>query len=127
VMRLVQEDFIAELSQLPVKITYATITVDDLERHFLAGGIPVVLISSYRIYQEKFPHWVVVTGFDTSYIYVHDSFVDTDANKSVTDCVNMPILRWEFERMTRYGKAAQKATLIIKQRKRKRGAGHRSG
>ncbi|MGB5306370.1 MAG: peptidase C39 family protein, partial [Gammaproteobacteria bacterium] len=42
VMRLVQEDFIAELSQLPVKITYATITVDDLERHFLAGGIPVV-------------------------------------------------------------------------------------
>jgi ribosomal protein S18 acetylase RimI-like enzyme len=119
VMRLVQEDFMAELARLPVKIHYGVITVDDLEAHFQAGGIPVVLISSYRIYQEKFPHWVVVTGFDERYIYVHDSFVDSDAGKSVTDVMNMPILRSEFERMARYGKAGQKAVLIIKRRKQK--------
>jgi ribosomal protein S18 acetylase RimI-like enzyme len=119
VMRLVQQDFMDELAKLPVKIHYGAITVDDLETHFQAGGIPVVLISSYRIYQEKFPHWVVVTGFDGRYIYVHDSFVDTDAGKSVTDVMNMPILRSEFQRMARYGKAGQKAVLIIKRRKQK--------
>jgi hypothetical protein len=116
VMKLVQEDFIKELSVLPVKIHYGALTVDDLEKQFYNGGIPVVLISSYRIYKEKFPHWVVVTGFDERYIYMHDSFVDEDLNKSVTDVMNMPILRSEFQRMARYGKAGQKAALIIKQR-----------
>jgi ribosomal protein S18 acetylase RimI-like enzyme len=118
VMRLVQEDFINELSVLPVKVHYGALNVDDLEKQFYDGGIPVVLISSYRIYKEKFPHWVVVTGFDERYIYVHDSFVDEDLNKSVTDVMNMPILRSEFQRMARYGKAGQKAALIIKPRKK---------
>ena len=90
---------------------------DQIQEKFLAGGIPIVLISSYRIYHEKFPHWVVVTGFDARYIYVHDSFVDTEVGKSVTDCVNMPILKKDFERMARYGKAGQKAVLIIKRTK----------
>ena len=125
VMKLVQEDFVNELSGLPVNIHYGALTVNDLENHFYDGGIPVVLISSYRIYKEKFPHWVVVTGFDERYIYVHDSFVDSSLNKTVTDVMNMPILRSEFQRMARYGKAGQKAALIIKsgkhnkQRKRK--------
>ena len=117
VMRLVQDDFLKELSTLPVKIHYGALTVDDMELHFKDGGIPVVLISSYRIYKEKFPHWVVITGFDERYIYMHDSFVDESLNKSVTDVMNMPILRSEFQRMARYGKAGQKAALIIRRKK----------
>jgi ribosomal protein S18 acetylase RimI-like enzyme/predicted peroxiredoxin len=116
VMRLVQEDFINELKSSSVKIHYRKITVDELQGKFEAGGIPIVLISSYRIYHEKFPHWVVVTGFDEKYIYVHDPFVDYDAQKSPTDCINMPILKKDFEHMAKYGKAGQKAVLIIKKR-----------
>ena len=116
VMRLVQEDFLKELSRVPVKIHYGVMGVDALQEQFEKGGIPIVLISSYRIYREKFPHWVVVTGFDERFIYVHDPFVDKDAGKSITDCVSMPILRKDFERMARYGKAGQKAVLILKKR-----------
>lgn len=118
VMKLVQDDFLKELATLPVKIHYGALKVDDLEKHFRDGGIPIVLISSYRIYKEKFPHWVVVTGFDERYIYMHDSFVDEKLNKSVTDVMNMPILRREFQRMARYGKAGQKAALIIRRNKK---------
>lgn len=118
VMELVQEDFLDELRTLPVEIVHGALNVDDMQRQFEAGGIPVVLISSYRIYQEKFPHWVVVTGFDEHYIYVHDPYVDSEAGKTITDCVNMPILKKDFQRMARYGKSGQKAVLIL----RKRGA-----
>jgi len=117
VMRLVQEDFLDELHQLPVKVSYGALNVGEIQEKFEEGGIPIVLISSYRIYREKFPHWVVVTGFDEHYIYVHDPLVDYDAGKTATDCVNMPILKRDFERMARYGKAGQKAVLILKQRK----------
>lgn len=117
VMRLVQEDFVQELKQLPIKLAYRPLKVDELQEKFEQGGIPIVLISSYRIYREKFPHWVVVTGFDDKYIYVHDPFVDNEMQKTQTDVINMPILKRDFERMARYGKAGQKSVLIIKNRR----------
>lgn len=117
VMQVVQEDFVDELRDLPVKIVYGALSVADLQAEIEEGGIPVVLISSYRIYQEKFPHWVVVTGFDERSIYVHDPYVDAEAGKTLTDCISMPILKKDFQRMARYGKTGQKAVLILKKKK----------
>ncbi len=114
VMELVQEDFLDELSELPVKIIYGALSVNEIQEKIEQGGIPLVLISSYRIYREKFPHWVVVTGFDARYIYVHDPYIDYESGKTSTDCINMPILKKDFQRMARYGKSGQKAALILK-------------
>jgi len=113
VMELVQQDFEEQLRTLPVPIHYRTIGADDLEALFQAGGIPLVLISSYKLYGEKFPHWVVVSGFDSQYIYVSDPYVDVDAGKTVMDCINIPIVRPDFDRMARYGKSGQTAVLIV--------------
>jgi hypothetical protein len=107
VMRLVQEDWIDENCRLPVLLR-GSLGVDELRQKFEAGGIALVLISSYRIYGERFPHWVVVTGFDDHYIYVHDPLVDVKAGETVTDSVNMPIPHREFQRMARYGKAGKR-------------------
>jgi hypothetical protein len=100
------------LSYLLAKAHAATL-VEHMER----GGFPVILISSYRLYQEKFPHWIVVTGYDENYFYVHDPYVDAEAGKTLTDCVNMPILKADFQRMARYGKTGQKAVLILRKPK----------
>jgi Peptidase_C39 like family len=113
VVRLVQEDMIEEIEQLPIALHYGSLGVDALQQKFEGGGIPVVLISSYRIYGERFPHWVVVTGFDAQYIYAHDPFVDYAQGETVTDSINMPISRREFQRMARYGRAGQKAIVIL--------------
>ena len=114
VMRLVQEDFMETLQALPVDIHYGALDVAGLQKKFNEGGIPIVLISSYRIYHEKFPHWVVVTGFDEKYIYVHDSYIDSKGDKTELDTIDMPILKADFELMARYGKAGQRAVLILK-------------
>lgn len=116
VIRLVQEDFLDEIAASGVRVHYDAPGVDALQAHFEAGAIPVVLISSYRIYREKFPHWVVVTGFDERFIYVHDPYVDYEKKKARAECMNMPILRSDFERMSRYGKSGQRAVLILSKR-----------
>jgi len=120
VIRLVQEDFREELEKRRIPIHYRALSVQDIKKRFESGGIPIVLISSYRIYGEKAPHWVVVTGFDNHFIYVHDPYVDEEKNMSATDCVNIPIALKEFERMTRYGRAGQRAALIIRKTSRRR-------
>lgn len=117
VIQLVQEDLFEELRQLPIELKYKTLSVSEIQEKFDKGGIPIVLISSYRIYREKFPHWVVVTGFDEKYIYVHDPFVDVEVYKTETDCINMPILKKDFERMAKYGKSGQKSVIIVKKKK----------
>ncbi len=116
VMRLVQEDFIGQLKKLPVVIRHRPLKSDELQSKFEEGGIPIVLISSYRIYREKSPHWIVMTGYDQKYFYVHDPFVDYEMGKLMIDCINMSILKKDFERMAKYGKAGQKAALIIRRR-----------
>ncbi|MFN2308383.1 MAG: GNAT family N-acetyltransferase/peptidase C39 family protein [Gammaproteobacteria bacterium] len=116
VIRLVQDEFIREVAGLPIAEHYTRLGVEELKAHFNSGAIPVVLISSYIIYKEKSPHWVVVTGYDDRFIYFHDPFVDYEMGKTRMDCINMPILQSDFDRMTRYGKTAQRAALIIRRR-----------
>lgn len=116
VIRVAQEDFSEQVARLPIPTHYQRLSVADTRDRFDEGGIPVVLISSYRIYQEKFPHWVVVTGFDERFVYVHDPYVDREKGKSVTDCMNMPILLADFHRMARYGRSGLRAAVIVSRR-----------
>ncbi|MFZ1326185.1 MAG: peptidase C39 family protein, partial [Candidatus Contendobacter sp.] len=113
VMRLVQEDWIDELQHLPVSLQRGRLSVAALRQKCQLGGIPLVLISSYRIYGERFPHWVVVTGCDDHYIYVHDPLVNTAKGETAADSTHLALPHREFERMARYGKAGQKAVLIL--------------
>ncbi len=113
VMRLVHEDFIGECRRRGIPIQHGTLSVAELRERFRAGGIPLVLISSYRIYEEKFPHWVVVTGFDDHFVYAHDPYVDYTDGESQVDSINMPIPHREFARMARYGRAGLQAVVIV--------------
>lgn len=113
VMQLVQEDMLEELELLGVPVVHGPVNVAALEARFNTGSVPVVLISSVRIYAERFPHWVTVTGFDERFIYVHDPLVDVDEGERAVDSVNMPIPRRDFERMARYGRAGLQAAVIV--------------
>jgi ribosomal protein S18 acetylase RimI-like enzyme len=113
VMRLVHEDMLAQMTRLAIPVVYGTLSPAGLRERFDAGAVPLVLISSYRIYGEKFPHWVVVTGFDDHFVYVHDPFVDYDNGESTLDSINMPIQAEEFARMARYGRAGLQAVVLI--------------
>ena len=116
VMRLVQEDFLDELAGLPIPVEHGALDVGDLQAKFDAGGMLLVLISSYAIYRERFPHWVVVTGFDERFIYIHDPLVQYEKGEALADSLHMPVPRRLFQRMVRYGKAGQKAVLVLRRR-----------
>ena len=116
VMRIVEEDFRRRIDELGLPLQPRPIDVDELRERFDTGGIPLVLISSHRIYEERFPHWLVITGFDDRFIYAHDPFVDIDEGETVADSINMPIARSEFERMARYGRSGQRAVVVVSRR-----------
>ncbi len=118
VIRLVQEEFRTQLARTDVAVTWGALSLDEMQARFEAGGIPVVFVSSYRFDRERLPHWVVVTGFDDRFVYLHEPHVDTDNDRTATDCMQIPVLRADFARMARYGRARVKAALILSRRSR---------
>lgn len=116
VLRLVHEDFRQQIKESGILVTYGTFTVADLRQQFTAGGVPLILISSYRFDRTKKPHWVVVTGFDGRYVYLHDPDVDEAASRTATDCIQIPVLEQDFERMACYGSQRHRAVVIVKKR-----------
>lgn len=113
VMRLVHEDMLEEALECGIPIHHRPLGLDELEAQFQNGSIPLVLISSYPIYRERFPHWVVVTGFAGNYIYLHDPYIDIEQDETLVDSINMPILRRNFTKMARYGKAHLRTVVVI--------------
>jgi ribosomal protein S18 acetylase RimI-like enzyme len=118
VIRTVHEDFMREVEAAPgIAVHERPITLAEAEAAFRNGAIPVVLISSYRLTGDKSPHWVVIAGFDARFVYVNEPYVDREDGQTETTCIGIPIPRDEFERMTRYGRSRQYATLLISRRR----------
>jgi GNAT superfamily N-acetyltransferase len=113
VMRLVHEEMLQEIEELQIPVHYENLSLELMEERFSAGVIPIVLISSYRIYGEKNPHWVVVSGFDDKFIYVNDPYVDREEGETPIDSINIAIPRREFSRMARYGRAGLQAVVLL--------------
>ncbi len=113
VIRMVEEDFREQCAVRGIPIEFRPLTIDVLRERVAAGDIPIVLISSYRISREKQPHWVVVTGFDDRYVYVHDPHVAEHLDKTETDCMQIPVRQSLFVQMARYGKAQHHAALFV--------------
>ena len=113
VIRLVENNFLSEIKHEGIALHYRVVNTQEIIAALEEGAIPVILISSYRLYNEKAPHWVVITGHDKHFFYFHDPYIDEEKGKNMTDCINMPISQPEFERMARYGKSGQRAALIL--------------
>jgi ribosomal protein S18 acetylase RimI-like enzyme len=115
VIRLVHEDFLDEIRRSDVEVHLHPLSVDELSSRIAAGAIALVLISQYRIYGDKEPHWIIVSGCDQRFIYAHDPYISA-AHVTSIDRVSIPILRREFELMAKYGRSKLRAAVILSRR-----------
>ncbi|MDA1096815.1 MAG: GNAT family N-acetyltransferase/peptidase C39 family protein [Chloroflexi bacterium] len=113
VVRLVEQDFRNELEQTGVPVRRGPLSVAQLRKKREAGGIPIVLVSSYRLTGDRQPHWVLISQFDDRFAYVHDPFVDAEEGQTKTDCIGIPILHSELAHMMRFGRKKHFASVIV--------------
>lgn len=113
VMRLVQADFRTAAREADIPIVHKALSSRALARYVDQGAVPIVLISSWRIYGDKVPHWVVVTDYDDRFIFIHDPFKDPREDRRGAEGCNVPVARDEFDRMARYGRTRLRAAVIV--------------
>ncbi|MFN4088167.1 MAG: GNAT family N-acetyltransferase/peptidase C39 family protein [Alphaproteobacteria bacterium] len=113
VMRLVQEDFRAAAAEAGIPAFERGLGSRDLIAAREAGAVPIVLVSSWRLYGAREPHWVVVAGHDERFIYIHDPYVNYEEHRTPSDGANVPVAHGEFDRMARWGSRRVRAAVIV--------------
>ncbi|MCV2349490.1 GNAT family N-acetyltransferase/peptidase C39 family protein [Paucibacter sp. Y2R2-4] len=109
VIALVEADFRSELLASKAEWVNTALTPQRLAEHLRQGGVPLVLISLWRLHGEKGPHWVVVTGFDGQVFRILDPIAPAPAGADPGLSVSVD----EFKRMARYGRRRQGAAVIL--------------
>ncbi|MAF77224.1 MAG: ribosomal-protein-alanine acetyltransferase [Halobacteriovoraceae bacterium] len=111
IIELVQKDFEKKIKKEKIKVFKDEYDWDTIREIFAHGGIPVLLISAYRLTETKAPHWIVLTAMEGDFIYFHDPEIDAD--QSVVDNFNVPVRRDEFEHMAKFGSRQLKSIVAL--------------
>lgn len=112
VVELVDTCFKREAEEQRIEVHYVDVTQDELITAFKAGAIPLILISTYQLDKKKAPHWVVMSGFDSDCLYMHDPDPE-EGRKGELDCQFIPIAREDFDRMSCFGKSRLRTAVIL--------------
>jgi len=111
VITLVHDDFVRQAAECGIPVRHHVAGTAERERCYASGGIPLVLISTYRLTRERAPHWVVVTGCNERYLFINDP--DNASGLPESERTNIAILKKDFERIARYGRNATKAVVVL--------------
>ncbi len=112
VMRIVHKDM--KLKARRAGVTGATFeyNIDDIVAAIHRGLLPVAMISTYRLTGDRVPHWIVITGCDEKYIFIHDPDVQS-YRKNKSRARHRRVEKSEFLKMSRYGQEAYRCLLLF--------------
>jgi len=112
IIRICHRDLRDEARKLGVREAYYNFGVEDLREGLRRGAIPILLISTYRLYKEKAPHYVTLTGFDDEHFYFNDpykSLLIAGSGKGK----DMVVTADELARMKQYGRDLDKSVIFV--------------
>lgn len=104
VINLLHEDMKAEVRRKNIAAASYHFNLTDIISYLHRGWLPIILINTYRLTGFRGLHWVLLTGYDGRYVYIHDPDSNSYA-KNRELAVNLPIPHKEFERLMYCGKS----------------------
>jgi hypothetical protein len=114
VMRVMQARDLAEAKARDIAVCYDRLSPADLEAATREGAVAIVLCSTRLLHGDNVPHWIVVTRFLGEDVYVNDPWVALDRGKSARDMTDIRLSRRDFDHMTSYGQARERAVVLVR-------------
>ncbi len=113
VMAEVQADYRDEAVAAGIPVIETALGLDALVAALDRGAVAIVLISTWRMYRDRVPHWIVVYDHDQDYIFAHDPFVDSDEHEAPLGKAGLAIPMDEFDSIAAYGRSRLRAAILV--------------
>ncbi|HUF44766.1 MAG TPA: peptidase C39 family protein [Aestuariivirgaceae bacterium] len=113
IMKAVQAVFRDEAAERNIPVHDAPLSRDGLMAALDRGAVAIMLISTYRMYRTRVPHWIVAYDHDPDYIFAHDPFVDIDEFEAPMDKSALAIPLEEFDVITAFGTDRLRAAIVV--------------
>lgn len=110
IIKLSQDAFEKEIKANRIQMRF-DLDWSSLEDIVKRGGVPLVLISSYRLTNSKVPHWVAVSGISNDFVFFSDPYIEE--GDTMVSNTNVPVRKDEFEKMAKYGGKQIKSILAV--------------
>jgi ribosomal protein S18 acetylase RimI-like enzyme/uncharacterized protein YvpB len=114
IITLSYQEFLKEIQRTGGEVRIGHFTDADVMDAIRAGHLPLVLVSSYSLYNKKVPHWVVISGFDDEHLYLHDPWIPKGLERA--DALHLPLKRKDFDKVSRFGKARHRYMVVLSKR-----------
>lgn len=111
IIKLVQDQFQKELKVKKIPLIHKKLNWKTLEGILAKGGVPLVLISSYRLTNSKVPHWIVITGMSKDFVFFNDPYVEEC--DTIVSNTSIPVRKDEFEAMAKFGRGQIKSFVAV--------------
>lgn len=118
VMVAAQEEFREAAADLDIPVRLEPLGLSELLEAIDAGALAIVLVSGYRMFARKVPHWVLVVGHDEDHVFVNDPWVEDSHFETHMAAANLPIPFTEFQRMAKYGQDTLRAAILVRRSRR---------
>lgn len=115
-MTFVQAEFKSRALASGVQVEQRVLAIAEMQDAIATGAIAVVLIDQVETHGRTAPHWVVIHAVRDEIVLVNDPWIETDAQETAADVVDLPIRASSLERMAWYGEPAYRAALLIGRR-----------
>lgn len=113
VMTITQQLFRHDAREMKIPIRIAALSIPRLKSILSEGGIAIVLISPYRLYHERCPHWVVVYDYNDRHMFIHDPWLEPDEAETPIAKAGLAIPLKEFDRISVYGRSRLRAAVVL--------------
>ena len=113
VVELVHNDFVQELARFPNALTLREPGLADIEKALAKSQMVLALISTWHFDYKKTPHWVLISGIDEYFVYIHDPFIDAEDLRYDVDNQYLPIARDRFMKMSCFGQSRLRVFVTI--------------
>jgi ribosomal protein S18 acetylase RimI-like enzyme len=119
IMEAVQSVFREEAAELDIPVHHVPLPRERLLAALDRGAAAIVLISTWRMYRTRVPHWIVAYDHDAEHVFAHDPFVDADEHEAPMDKAALAIPMEEYEVVTAFGTDRLRATVLVEPKNHK--------
>lgn len=113
VMQEAQAALMQEAQELEIAVSHEAASSEQIVAALDRGAVAIVLISTYLMYRDRIPHWIVAYGHDRQHIFAHDPFFDADEMEEPLDKAALAIPMEQFDRLSAFGRSRLRAAVFV--------------